>query len=797
MLGILAGQAIIYGPSLAGSRLLLPLDVLGNRGVYLPASHPQAGKPPHDKILLDLVFLGEPSRRFIAAEFRAGSMARWNPHQFAGAPFIVPKCSPFVLFGALTESPKIVAWLQVLVAVLSGLGAYVFCRRVLAVSFWPATISAWSYPLTGFFILWAGYALPYPVVWLPWLLVAIHGVIRNANPWAGLGVAVATFLTLVSGALDVAGQVLLASGLFALWCQVDAHRLHSWRRGALRPLGIVVGGWVLGFLLSAPDILPMLEYSRTGARMERRGAGDEERPPVGLAALPQLVLPDMYGSNERGSFPALPPTEGNLYESSSAGYTGIVATLLLAPLAWCSRRHRSINTFLVALAIFTLGWCLDVPVIVDLLRLQGLNMMSHNRFVFATSFAILCLAAVGLEVLWQRTYTRQHWFWIPAGIMGAIALWCMYRAGAPPAVVGQLRALVTSGQAFDSIRDLAGVREIETWFNRHFNMAALFSAAGAAVWLVLLLRRSVPRWVCAALPVVLMGDLLWYGYGRRAQCEPALYYPRIPVLEEIAKSAPGRVVGYNCLPARLAETHGLSDIRGYDAIDPARLTELVLLTAHPQSPFISYAMTQSFIPRATFLPPDRVQLPPILDMLGVRYVIGRGAPPEGSRPQFQSDDYWAFTNAAALPRVFIPQRVQTVVDDRERKVRLAQAEFNPRKIAYVEVPVGLPLDCTGTAEIVQETSSNIKVEVKMETPGLVVLSDLWDNGWRAYLNGQPVPILRANHAVRGVVVTAGKAELEFRYEPRSVAVGLRLAGLAAGVLLAWAEIGRASCRERV
>ena len=76
----------------------------------------------------------------------------------------------------------------------------------------------------------------------------------------------------------------------------------------------------------------------------------------------------------------------------------------------------------------------------------------------------------------------------------------------------------------------------------------------------------------------------------------------------------------------------------------------------------------------------------------------------------------------------------------------------------------------------------------METPGLVVLADLWDKGWQAYLNGKRVPILRANHAIRGVVVPAGSGTLEFRYAPASFAWGLRLAGLAAVALLVWLGI---------
>jgi len=66
-----------------------------------------------------------------------------------------------------------------------------------------------------------------------------------------------------------------------------------------------------------------------------------------------------------------------------------------------------------------------------------------------------------------------------------------------------------------------------------------------------------------------------------------------------------------------------------------------------------------------------------------------------------------------------------------------------------------------------------------------VLADLWDNGWRAYWNGQPVPILRADHALRGVIVPAGATTVEFRYQPRSFTVGLYLSGLAAVAILAW------------
>ena len=68
---------------------------------------------------------------------------------------------------------------------------------------------------------------------------------------------------------------------------------------------------------------------------------------------------------------------------------------------------------------------------------------------------------------------------------------------------------------------------------------------------------------------------------------------------------------------------------------------------------------------------------------------------------------------------------------------------------------------------------------------LLVLADRWDNGWRAFVDGKPVPILVANQAIRGVVLPAGRATLEFRYQSASVRLGFFLAGAAGLILFGW------------
>jgi hypothetical protein len=157
---------------------------------------------------------------------------------------------------------------------------------------------------------------------------------------------------------------------------------------------------------------------------------------------------------------------------------------------------------------------------------------------------------------------------------------------------------------------------------------------------------------------------------------------------------------------------------------------------------------------------------------------------------FQGPDYWVLENAFALPRAFIPQRVELALDKADRLAKLAAPDFNPRAVAYAESPLNLPAPCIGGAEITEQIPTRIKISAQTETPGLVVLADRWDKGWHAWLDGKEVPILCVDHALRGVVVPRGTATLEFRYAPTSFTWGVSLAAAAALLLLGWVVLNR-------
>jgi hypothetical protein len=114
--------------------------------------------------------------------------------------------------------------------------------------------------------------------------------------------------------------------------------------------------------------------------------------------------------------------------------------------------------------------------------------------------------------------------------------------------------------------------------------------------------------------------------------------------------------------------------------------------------------------------------------------------------------------------------VDTLLDpgfDPAREVVLAAGEAAP---TTTEVP--------GTVRMVDERSDRVSLEADLRTPAFVVLADSFDPGWRATLDGAPVPVLRANLAFRAVRVPAGRHRIEMVYRPRALLAGLAVSAVA-------------------
>jgi hypothetical protein len=413
-------------------------------------------------------------------------------------------------------------------------------------------------------------------------------------------------------------------------------------------------------------------------------------------------------------------------------------------------------------------------------------MLSYNRFVFATAFAIVCLAAIGLETLAGNELCWHRWYYLPMAVLAALAGWCVFRSFFPPPTIGhELPDIIAAGRPVKWIHDMADVYRVQHWFRRMYLTGAVASFVGLLIWLCVLIGRHVPRKLVLLIGLAAVVELLYFGYGRAAQCDPRLYYPRISQLDEIAHRPPGRVLGYNCLPASVLQTQGLLDIRGYDGVDPAHWVELLDLAREAGTTRLPYGAVQYFVPRAgNSAFPGAVQLPPILDLLGVRYLVCLTT---------DLTEYFVLVNNAVLPRVFMPLSVELENNRERRLVQLGSPSFDPREIAYVEGSTNYVVAGRGETKIIDSSPQRVTIDASLTRAGLVVLADQWNSGWRAYIDNRSVPIVRVDNAVRGVIAPAGASTIVFCYEPRGWRVGLAIAAAAVLILLTtvWVYPGRA------
>jgi len=99
----------------------------------------------------------------------------------------------------------------------------------------------------------------------------------------------------------------------------------------------------------------------------------------------------------------------------------------------------------------------------------------------------------------------------------------------------------------------------------------------------------------------------------------------------------------------------------------------------------------------------------------------------------------------------------------------------------VNDPIALE-SCAGDQVTVAAYAPNrVRIKADMKCRGLVVLADTHFPGWQATIDGKPAAIHEAYGALRAVVVEAGVHEIDYRFKPTSVYLGVGLAAI--GLLL--------------
>ena len=175
---------------------------------------------------------------------------------------------------------------------------------------------------------------------------------------------------------------------------------------------------------------------------------------------------------------------------------------------------------------------------------------------------------------------------------------------------------------------------------------------------------------------------------------------------------------------------------------------------------------------------------PVLSMLNTKYIVVD----PGSLP---------LTYDRRLGNGWLVSRVRTApTADAEMA---ALGEIDPAVEAVIfdpEAPEGTVTEYAGAdsgrVELVYYSPNRLRYDVSAPAKGLAVFSEIWyPAGWKAFVDGNEVPVLRADYALRALMIEEGDHEVEFVFDPASFTVGRNISlasSIAILVLLAGAVL---------
>jgi hypothetical protein len=739
-----------------------------------------------------------PLRAYLGDALRSGRIPLWNPYLFMGAPFLAnPQTAVLYPPSWLFVVGPVYAGYTVQLVVHVFLAAafmYAFARRALGACVLASVVGGLAYGFSGFTVAQTGHLNQLSAAaWLPAVLLSYDRAVTTRRiAWIGLG-ALALALELLAGHPQVVYMTLIALALFGLvrapWPFASAQALASQQptglpaasQGRLSPIrwawavGAGAGIGLLAASVAAAQLVPTLELTS----LSIRGGGVRWEDAV-AGSLPGYLVPRAL----------LPPFWLQAGSTEFLGYSG-VAPLTLAFLGLACARSRFVvfGVTLCGLGLFlALGennawyrWFFDSVPGFDTFRVPA-------RWLFLWQLGVSVLAVLGADWIGRgaRVDLRRRDIWPRATLVAlvlAIGLAWQQDQGEPfpqrrtPAAWAGIAAATLAAGALATLDRtraagvlLVGLTAVELFVAadaspaRQAPPAELDSPGVAAAWL----REhadSSARILSAARPE--------YASSYEPDARAALgAFP-----ENVVRSLLVAWKWRDTLAPNEPLQLGIRSADGYDGgVLPlqrfVQLSELLVASPRPDGVLLS---------RLSTLPSSRA-----LDLVGVRYLVtndGAPAPNDAVRVALGDLDVYERRSSAAMTTVMFRAR-QPLPDD-QAQVRLGEPTFDPNaELVLAPDPSAQSLVSDRSGQAVAPAAADAehwRARVTLPEAGYLLQREAWYPGWRARVDGQDAPVVRADLLFRAVFVPAGEHDVELYFDSSTVRLGalISLLGLVA------------------
>lgn len=742
----------------------------------------------------------------------AGCWPVWDPWVAFGQPMLAqPDTQVLYPFTWLNLVLPLAAGYSVFVLVhlvLSGTGLFRLAR-LLGAERCGALVAAALWMLSGPFVslasVWHHFA---GASWMPWVLEAAEQTARSGGkPRHVLRWGLLTGLQVLAGSADMAAMTaLLAALLVARHLGPRASASVS----RLRVAGAALAAMALGLGSSAALWMPTLEVARRSVRWSLPSSAQQYWSLHPLSLL-QLGLP---------LFVVDLPLQGEwrqrLFEGREPFLESVYIGLPALALAWASLLGRARHTvFLTGIAVFSGLVALGRHTIVQAAVVGLLPPLAILRFpqkaMILVALALALLAGLGFDAWSRAAFWKSRWgFVLGLGLAASATIL---------ALAGVLFAAEPLGRATLLPVAEAGAPYRQLWepVAGHLAVAA-FSATAMLVAAALAARgRSSAGASAVAVGLLAVASLVAAHRTLHPSAPAALIASRSPILQVLKPGLGARVLTYDygAVPGSGERYLGRRVAHLVDTLPRGwsyREGVAYGLQQYLPAPMgARYGVFGSFdVDQRGLYPRELEQLTRLLWSLdddaqarirllqlgGVSHVValhtkGFETLPEIARfPNVYAEPIRVFGVEEPLPRSYVAEGIHVLPDD-QALAALVDPRFDFRR--EVLLTEGLPprppgRDSAGESRVVSYLPDHVEMEVTARRAAVVVLLDSFDPGWRAWVDGEPARILRANVAFRAVPVPPGKHRVEMRYRPRGLSLGIAVSALTAVIALAAAVI---------
>ena len=736
-----------------------------------------------DAIRHDLVW-----KQFVRASFIAtGNIPLWIPYVWSGCSlvaniltqFFYPLSLPFYFIR--TE----LYYTYYILLHIACAGFFMYCfARLIGLSVPASALSAIFYAYGGFSAhFFQGQCVTWIVCWLPALFCSTEMLVRKKTPaWAVLSGLVMAVYFLGSHPQIFFYSVLGASAYFIT-------RVATAREAVIRSIFLGALAFIVCIGSTAVGLFPAYEATSLSPRAGGVSLYSATFESLPIREVPLFFMPRAFG--------------GNL-----TCHEGLVAFLLV--IAGLNNFRRRLTLFFVALTLFSLLFSLGkyTPLYQVLFKcLPFLDLFrAPPRMLVLFGFSVPVLCGVGLDNLREASRASERGRQLRTAFrkfLIAAALCLLLSAVAfsvgRPLILFAARALYNTQS--HSLPFSAHTKEIGAVMDElsasSKMILSLALAAAAALCILLWIAGKRTGLLSAAFITAAAAELAVFSLPAFSMIDPSVLYAPNALIDFLKSQGGGyRVLnmgGERILPQYLAAAHGIELADGYSPV-----VSMAYLEYTNRIGGLDQIGPITKLPLSD-LQPDQIERPALLGLLNVKYLLSESP---GNDPRFtlvrvfndipvyqqkagviRPASVFVYTHDYPMTRAFIIPRAVGCPSGKNCLELLDTLDI--RNTLVVEGEKGGGEGGKGSVLITQRTSDTMSAEVYSDGPSYLFLSEIWYPGWKAYDNGRPVEVGRANCIFQYIPIQTGYHRIYMQYRPMSLTRGKWTSVLTLGAVLVY------------